>query len=448
MAALDHVMRRSGMSASDDERLEMVASCYAAAQTYVRAVTDAVTRVNTIHQEVERWRRTDDGRGEERAGADLMSGHEEWLGEGIRSMAEAHINLAALSTAIRAVPNPASAEARNSRASLMQALRLYIRCARRLRKLLSDLGGKFGKNYARGGFYETRWTAMETASLKRLVGSAGKHFETAARLMDGEGCETRLVRLQPIPTPHSFDSSATIALPSAQSEKTDESRRQGGEHECLDERAEVDSLNCPAPSSDSAGDAEPLPLSGHTGSGASVGGRDMAQESLLQMLEELAGRVRSLEREKSEVDAKMEALERGEREAVARVQELEHQKKQAAATIEELERAERQAAATIEAFERGEQQAAAAMQELEREKQQAAVTIRGLEREVGELGALITLAAEKVDEILKVGADDDVSQPQAVAAPARSKVPRQLGEFSAATQSEPKERSSKPWRSD
>jgi chromosome segregation ATPase len=160
----------------------------------------------------------------------------------------------------------------------------------------------------------------------------------------------------------------------------------------------------------------------------------MAQKSLLQMLEELASRVGSLEREKSEAAATMEALERGEREAVARAQELEHQKKQADATIE--------------AFERGEQQAAAAMQELEREKKQAAVTIRGLEREVGELGALITLAAEKVDEILKVGADDDVSQPQAVAAPARSKVPRQLGEFSAATQSEPKERSSMPWRSD
>jgi len=40
---------------------------------------------------------------------------------------------------------------------------------------------------------------------------------------------------------------------------------------------------------------------------------------------------------------------------------------------------------------------------LEREKKQADLTIEGLERQVGELGALIALATEKVDEILKVG---------------------------------------------
>ena len=403
MAALDHVVRRSGVSVSDDERLEMVASCYVAAQTYIRAVIDAVTGVNTIHQEVERWRRLDDGRTEDRAGQVLISGHEKWLGEGVRSMAEAHVNLAALSTAIRAAPNPTCAEDRNARASLMQALRLYIRCARRLRKLLSDLEGKFGKNYARGGFYETKWTAMETASLKRLVDSAGSHFETAARLIDGEGCQTRLVKLQPIPKPRSFDSPATMAVPSAQGDKTDESRRQCGEQECLEERPGVDSLNCPAPSSDSAGDAEPLPVSGHLGSGASVGGRDMAPKSLLQMLEELASKVRSLESEKSEVAAKTQAFER--------------EKAKAAAAIEAFERGERQAAAKIEELERENRQAAVKMEELERERRQAAATIQGLEREVGELGALIAMASEKVDEILKGGETTNIARKTTVASP-------------------------------
>ena len=392
MAALDYVMRRSGKSVGDDEWLEGVHSSYAAALPFVRAVNDAVTRANTIHQEVERWRRTDDGRREEQLGPDLISGREKWLGEGVRSMAEARMNLTALSTAIRAVPNPTSAEARNARASLIQALRLYIRCARQVRNLLSDLGGKFGKNYARGGIYETRRTAMEIASLKRLVDSAGRHFETAARFMDGEGCDTRLVEPQPILKPHSSDPCTTMEVPNAQGDGADESRGLGGEHERLDERAEIDSLNCPAPSPDSAWGAEPLPALSHFRSKALLERRDMAQESLLQMLEELASKVRSLERDKRESAARMRALEQEKGEAIAGAQ--------------------------------------------------------ALKRENTELINLITLAGEKVDEILKTGANDEASQPQPVNTPATSTAPERLGEFSANPQRETKERSVRPWRSD
>ena len=53
-----------------------------------------------------------------------------------------------------------------------------------------------------------------------------------------------------------------------------------------------------------------------------------------------------------------------------------------------------------------------------------------------------------VEEMLKVGANDDVSQPQAVNVPEESKGHKQLGEFSADPQREPKERSVRPWRSD
>ena len=157
-------------------------------------------------------------------------------------------------------------------------------------------------------------------------------------------------------------------------------------------QSEVDSPIRPAPSSDSAGDAEPLPVSGHFGSGASAGRRDMAQQSLSQMLEELANRIRSLEREK------------------------------------------RQAAATIQA--------------LEREKRQAAITIQGLEREVGELGALIALVSEKVDQMLREGAIDDKSQPRAVNAPPTSTAGERPGESSGDPQSEPKGRYGKAFRFD
>jgi len=100
----------------------------------------------------------------------------------------------------------------------------------------------------------------------------------------------------------------------------------------------------------------------------------MAQKSLLQMLEDLASKVRSLERKNGEAVAKMEALEREKREAVVRAQ--------------------------------------------------------ALEREVGELASLIALASEKVDEILKVGANDTASQTHAVAVPPESMRIQHLGEFS------------------
>jgi len=108
----------------------------------------------------------------------------------------------------------------------------------------------------------------------------------------------------------------------------------------------------------------------------------MARESLIQMLEDLASRVRSLEVEKRQVAAKIEALEREKNEAVA--------------------------------------------------------TARALQREVGELVRLITLAGEKVEEILKIGADDDVSQPQAVGMPAESKTIGQMEEPSPVSQKQPK----------
>ena len=108
----------------------------------------------------------------------------------------------------------------------------------------------------------------------------------------------------------------------------------------------------------------------------------MTRESLLLMLEDLASKVRSLELEK------------------------------------------RQAAAKIEA--------------LELEKNEAVATARALQREVGELVSLVTLAGEKVEEILKIGADDEVSQPQAVTVPKEPTSRERLGEFSPATQKQPK----------
>jgi len=118
----------------------------------------------------------------------------------------------------------------------------------------------------------------------------------------------------------------------------------------------------------------------------------MDQESLLQLLENLASKVRLLEREKREAVTRTQTLERENREAVARTQ--------------------------------------------------------ALEREVVELARLITLAGEKVEEMLKVGGNDEVSQPQAVNVPDESKGHKQLGEFSADPQREPEERSVRPWRSD
>ena len=106
--------------------------------------------------------------------------------------------------------------------------------------------------------------------------------------------------------------------------------------------------------------------------------RYMAHESLLQQLEEVANKLRLLERDKGEAATRMEALEREKNEAVAKT--------------------------------------------------------TALQREVGEMAALITLACEKVEKILKIGANDDVSQPQAINRPAREP----LGEFSADPQKQPK----------
>jgi putative FmdB family regulatory protein len=73
---------------------------------------------------------------------------------------------------------------------------------------------------------------------------------------------------------------------------------------------------------------------------------------------------------------------------------------------------------------------------LEREKKEAVAKIQVLEREVDALAALISLAGAKVDEILKVGANDEISQPQAVNPPVASKDLERLGEFSPDTQKE------------
>ncbi len=108
----------------------------------------------------------------------------------------------------------------------------------------------------------------------------------------------------------------------------------------------------------------------------------MARETLLQMLEDLASKVRSLELEKSQTAAKMQALEREKNEAVARA--------------------------------------------------------RALEREVSELANLVTLADERLGEILKIGADDEILQPPAVNVPKESTSREQLGEFSADKQRRPK----------
>ena len=111
-------------------------------------------------------------------------------------------------------------------------------------------------------------------------------------------------------------------------------------------------------------------------------GRNMVQKSLPQQLGEVANKLRLLERDKGEAATRMEALKREKNEAVAKT--------------------------------------------------------RALEREVGEMAALITLAGEKVEEILNIGANDDVSQPQTVNMPEESKGPMHLEEFSADTRKQPK----------
>jgi len=94
-------------------------------------------------------------------------------------------------------------------------------------------------------------------------------------------------------------------------------------------------------------------------------------------------------------------------------------------------------ASKVRALELEKRQAVAKMEALEREKNEAVATARALEREVAEMASLITLAGQKVEEILRVGADDDVS-PQAVSVPAEPKTLEPLGEFSPVSQKQPK----------
>jgi len=108
----------------------------------------------------------------------------------------------------------------------------------------------------------------------------------------------------------------------------------------------------------------------------------MAQKSLLQMLEEVASKVRLLEREKSEAVMRTRVLEREKAEAVAAAQ--------------------------------------------------------ALERENKELISLIDMVGAKVEEILKVGRPDEVSQSEAVNAPAKSAALGQLEEFSSDRQKQAK----------
>jgi len=49
---------------------------------------------------------------------------------------------------------------------------------------------------------------------------------------------------------------------------------------------------------------------------------------------------------------------------------------------------------------------------LEGERNEAFARMKALELEVGKLSSLISLAESKVDEILKVGANDEISQRQ------------------------------------
>jgi len=98
-----------------------------------------------------------------------------------------------------------------------------------------------------------------------------------------------------------------------------------------------------------------------------------------------------------------------------------------------------QVACQIKALEREKSETAARMQALEREKKEAIATAQALQREVAELVSLITLAGEKVEEILKVGANDEISQPQAVDVASESTSLKRLGEFSPDTQKQPKQ---------
>ena len=63
-------------------------------------------------------------------------------------------------------------------------------------------------------------------------------------------------------------------------------------------------------------------------------------------------------------------------------------------------------ASKIRSLERDKREAVARMQALERERNEAVTKMQVLERENGELIGLISQAAAKVDEILKIGVTD------------------------------------------
>jgi len=169
---------------SDDEWLKSVKPFYIAARTFVKVVKDAVTEVNTVRDNVTSWHKSQRGQHEEQDHGVMsrpeMGSHEERA----RRVAVACTNLASVSKTISALPGPSSAEGRRAKKSLERALRLYLRCARQAIKLLRGLGSKFGRDYVRGRIYETKWMAMEAASLGRLIENAGRNLETAARFID------------------------------------------------------------------------------------------------------------------------------------------------------------------------------------------------------------------------------------------------------------------------
>ena len=80
-------------------------------------------------------------------------------------------------------------------------------------------------------------------------------------------------------------------------------------------------------------------------------------------------------------------------------------------------------ASNVRLLESEKAEATKRIEALEREMNEAVAKTKALEHEVGELASLITLVGEKVEEILKIGANDDVSQPGAVNTPEESKEP-------------------------
>ena len=75
----------------------------------------------------------------------------------------------------------------------------------------------------------------------------------------------------------------------------------------------------------------------------------------------------------------------------------------------------------VKSLEREKAQAIARSQQLEREKSQDALTMKGLEREVAQLGIIIAKAADRVEEMLKENAASGDLPPEAGSAPSESK---------------------------